>query len=60
MAKNKLLKVDSNAFSVISLDEQAEEEKSPHKRLEALEQTRQILYCKDTTTAGLQKILETT
>ena len=43
------LKIDRNAFSAISLDEQEEDEKrywrskTPHERLQAVEKMRQIL-----------------
>ena len=59
-------KVDRNAFSVISLDEQEEDEKrywlrkTPHERLEAVELTRQILYSYDPATTRLQRVLEIT
>ena len=66
MNKNHSLKVDRSAFSVVSLDEQDEEEKrywhdkTPHERLEAVEMTRQILYGYDSATARLQRVLEVT
>lgn len=58
------LKIDRSAFSVISLDEQEENEKrywrskTPHERLQAVEMTRQILYGYDPATARLQRVLE--
>ena len=64
MKKDNSLKVDRTAFSIISLDDQDEDEKeywrnkSPHERLEALEKTREILYGKDSTTARLQRVFE--
>jgi len=65
MEKDKF-RIDRNAFSVTSLEEQDEEEKnychnkSPHERLEALEITRQIVYGYDPATTRLQRIFEAT
>ena len=56
--------VDRRAFSIVSLNEQDEDEKrywrskTPHERLEAIELTRQILYGYDPATCRLQRILE--
>ncbi len=64
MKKDHALKVDRSAFSVVSLDEQEEDEKSywrsktPHERLEAVEMTRQILYGYHPATARLQRVFE--
>ena len=64
MAANMPHKVDRRAFSVISLDEQQEDEvrywrsKTPHERLEAVELTRQLLYGYNPATARLQRVLE--
>lgn len=64
MDKNEKLSLDRSALSIISLDEQEEDEKrywkskSPHERLAALETTRRMLYGEDSTTAGLQRVLE--
>ena len=57
-------RIDRTAFSVISIDEQVEDEKrywlqkSPHERLEAVELTRQLLYGYDPTTLRLQRVFE--
>jgi hypothetical protein len=56
-------KLDKTAFSVVSLDEADDEAaywlaKSPHKRLEALELTRQTLYGYTPATARLQRFFE--
>ncbi|MFH5834372.1 hypothetical protein [Halalkalibaculum sp. DA384] len=65
MQKDKF-RVDRNAFSVTSLQEQDKEEKmywkdkTPHERLEAMELTRQIIYGYDPATTRLQRILEVT
>ncbi len=62
--KKNPFKIDRSAFSVISFDEQLEDEKrywrskTPHERLEAVEITRQILYGYDPDTARLQRVLE--
>jgi hypothetical protein len=62
--KEDPFKIDRSAFSVISIDEQLEDEKrywrskTPHERLEAVELTRQILYGYDPATARLQRVLE--
>jgi hypothetical protein len=64
MSANKQHKVDRSAFSIVSLDEQDNEQKdywrskSPHERLEAVELTRQLLYGYDSATARLQRVLE--
>jgi len=56
--------LDRNAFSVVSLDEQDEDEKrywrskTPHQRLEAVELTRQLLYGYDPATCRLQRVFE--
>lgn len=60
----KDLRVDRSAFSVISMDEQQEDEKAywfartPHERLVALELNRQLAYGYDPATARLQRVLE--
>jgi hypothetical protein len=57
-------KMDRGAFSVVSLQEQDEEEKrywrskSPHERLLAVEETRQMLYGYDPASTRLQRVLE--
>jgi len=57
-------KVDRHAFSVVSFDEQEEDQKlywrskTPHERLEAVELTRQLLYGYDPATARLQRVFE--
>lgn len=57
-------KVDRNAFSIVSLDEQQDDEKrywrskTPHERLEALETTRQVIYGYDPAATRLQRVLE--
>lgn len=62
--KKDRFKIDRTAFSVISIDEQREDDKrywrskTPHERLEAVEITRQILYGYDPATARLQRVLE--
>lgn len=66
MKKDPLFKVDRRAFSVVSLDEQDEDEKrywrskTPHERLEAVEMTRQLLYGYDPATTRLQRVFEVT
>lgn len=61
---NSKFKVDRGVFSVVSLDEQDDEErrywrsKSPHERLLAVETTRQVLYGYDPASARLQRVLE--
>lgn len=61
---NDKFKVDRSAFSVVSLDEQDEDEmhywqsKTPHERLEAMELMRQVIYGYDPATCRLQRILE--
>ena len=57
-------KMDKTAFSVMSLAEAAEEDrtywqsKTPEERLAALELMRQIHYGYDPTTERLQRVLE--
>ena len=56
--------MDRKAFSIVSLKEQDEEEKrywrgkSPHERLLAVEETRQMLYGYDPVSIRLQRVLE--
>jgi hypothetical protein len=58
------VRLDKSAFSVVLLHEQEEQErhywldKTPHERLEALEQTRRLLYGHAAATARLQRVLE--
>lgn len=55
---------DRTAFSVVSFEEQATEErtywhdKTPRERLEALELTRQLLYGYDPATARVERVIE--
>jgi len=57
-------RIDREAFSVISVEDQDEDEirfwrdKTPDERLQAVELTRQILYGRDAATARLQRVLE--
>ena len=56
-------RVDRSAFSVGTLDDDAEEQefwraKTPAQRLEALELMRQIIYGYDPATTRLQRVLE--
>ena len=57
-------KVDRGAFSVVSLSEQEDDEKrywrgkSPHERLQAVEETRQMIYGYDPASTRLQRVLE--
>jgi hypothetical protein len=57
-------KVDRGAFSVISLNEQQDDEKrywrgkSPRERLQALETTRRIIYGYDPAATRLRRVLE--
>jgi hypothetical protein len=57
-------KPDRRAFSVVPLKEQDKEEKrywrgkSPHERLLAVEETRQMLYGYDPASTRLQRVLE--
>jgi len=62
--ENKNHRIDRNAFSVVSMQEQDKEVKSYWKdkttaqRLEALETTRQMTYGYNTHTTRLQRVLE--
>ena len=64
MSNQVSAEVDRSVVSVVSLDDQREDEvrfwrgKTPHERLEAVELTRQLLYGRDATTARLQRVLE--
>lgn len=64
MMDKKKFSVDRSAFSVASAKEQEKEEKTywhnktPAKRMEALEITRQMIYGYDPATTRLQRILE--
>lgn len=64
MKKDHAPRLDRNAFSVIGLQEQDEDErkywrsKTPHERLEAIEMTRQMLYGYDPAATRLQRVLE--
>jgi hypothetical protein len=57
-------KIDRGAFSIVPLKEQDEEGKrywrgkSPHERLLAVEETRQVLYGYDPASTRLQRVLE--
>jgi hypothetical protein len=57
-------KMDRRAFSVVRLDEQDNAEKrhwrskSPHERLQAVEETRQMIYGYDPASTRLQRVLE--
>ena len=56
------LRLDRSAFSVRPLYAESDEKhywahKTPHERLEALEQMRQILYGYDPATTRLQRVL---
>jgi hypothetical protein len=57
-------KMDRRALSVVRLDEQDNEEKrywrgkSPHERLQAVEETRQMIYGYDPASTRLQRVLE--
>jgi hypothetical protein len=63
MEKDKF-KIDRKAFSVVSLKEQEEEEKTywwgktPYERLCALETTRQMIYGYNPDTDRLQRVFE--
>jgi hypothetical protein len=56
--------MDRRAFSVVRLDEQDNAEKrywrskSPHERLQAVEETRQMIYGYDPASTRLQRVLE--
>lgn len=56
--------VDRGAFSVVPLGEQEDDEKrywrdkSPHERLRAVEETRQMIYGYDPASTRLQRVLE--
>lgn len=64
MNTNMPHRVDRRAFSIVSLDEQEDDEKrywrskTPHERLEAIELTRQLLYGYDPATTRLQRVFE--
>ena len=66
MAVNTLPKLDKTAFSIISLDQNEEDEKvywlskTPYERLDAVETMRQIIYGYDPTTTRLQRVFEVT
>ncbi len=57
-------KLDRRAISVVSLSEQDDDEKkywrgkSPHERLQAVEETRQMIYGYDPASTRLQRVLE--
>lgn len=57
-------KVDRGAFSVVSMRDQREDEKrywrskTPHKRLEAVETTRRMIYGYDPSSTRFQRVLE--
>jgi len=57
-------KMDRRVFSVVSLEEQDEDEKrywrgkSPHERLLAVEEIRQMIYGYDPASTRLQRVLE--
>jgi hypothetical protein len=57
-------KMDRSVISIVSLHEQDEEEKrywrgqSPHERLRAVEETRQMIYGYDPASTRLQRVLE--
>jgi hypothetical protein len=57
-------KLDRGAISVVSLGEQEDDEKrywrgkSPHERLQAVEETRQMIYGYDPSSTRLQRVLE--
>jgi hypothetical protein len=57
-------KMDRRALSVVRLDEQDNAEKrywrgkSPHERLQAVEETRQMIYGYDPASTRLQRVLE--
>jgi hypothetical protein len=57
-------KMDRRAFSVVRLDEQDNAEKrywrgkSPHERLQAVEETRQMICGYDPASIRLQRVLE--
>jgi hypothetical protein len=57
-------KMDRRAFSVVRLDEQDNAEKrywrgkSPPERLQAVEETRQMIYGYDPASTRLQRVLE--
>lgn len=64
MQRKFTIRLDRNAFSVISLAEQAEDEKrywrarTPHERLQAVEVTRQVFYGYDPASTRLQRVHE--
>lgn len=64
MEDNDRFKIDHSAFSVVSLDEQEEEEKkywhskTPHERLQAVELMRQLNYDYDPATDRIQRTIE--
>lgn len=57
-------RMDRHAFSVVSLKDQQEDEKTywrnktPHERLQAVETTRQMIYGYDPASTRLQRVLE--
>jgi hypothetical protein len=57
-------KMDRGAFSVVPLADQDEYEKrywrgkSPHERLQAVEETRQMIYGYDPASTRFQRVLE--
>lgn len=66
MSDSDQLRIDRDALSIVSLDEQDRldgeywRSKTPRERWEALETIRQILYDYDPSTARLQRVLEIT
>lgn len=64
MRQGNELRVDRSAFSVVSCDDEPDDNtrywrsKTPYERLEAVEMTRQILYGYDPATTRLQRVLE--
>jgi hypothetical protein len=57
-------KMDRSVISVVRLDEQDDHDKrcwrgkSPHERLQAVEETRQMIYGYDSASTRLQRVLE--
>jgi hypothetical protein len=65
MSIKKLLKIDKNAISIASLEDETDEKaywlsKTPQERMEAIEVMRQIIYGYDPATTRLQRVLEIT
>jgi len=65
MSNKNLPKLDKNALSIASLQDETDEKafwfsKTPQERIQAIEVMRQIIYGYDPATTRLQRVLEIT